>query len=214
MIDMNALRQFGDPSSENVLIQLGDGHDMDLMEREAAAVRELSGGTDWSILAVPVIDWNGDLTPWPAGPVFGKQGFGAGAPATLRELLACPMPGRRRFLCGYSLAGLFALWAVYQTDFFAGTAAVSPSVWYPGWLGYVEEHRVLTPAVYLSLGDREEKTKNPTMAAVGGAIRRQHALLSSAGVRTVLEWNPGNHFVDSEKRLAKGIAWLFRNAGG
>ena len=60
------------------------------------------------------------------------------------------MPGRRRFLCGYSLAGLFALWAVYQTDFFAGTAAVSPSVWYPGWLGYAEEHRALTPAVYLS----------------------------------------------------------------
>ena len=28
------------------------------------------------------------------------------------------------------------------------------------------------------------------------------------GVNTILEWNAGNHFVDSEKRMAKGFSWL------
>ena len=25
---------------------------------------------------------------------------------------------------------------------------------------------------------------------------------------TILEWNPGNHFIDSEKRTAKGFVWV------
>ena len=64
--------------------------------------------------------------------------------------------------------------------------------------------------VYLSLGDREEKTRNPVMATVGNRIRSQFALLkASEGVKACkLEWNKGNHFRDSEVRTAKGIVWL------
>jgi hypothetical protein len=40
------------------------------------------------------------------------------------------------------------------------------------------------------------------------AIRKMHELLLSQGIDTVLEWNPGNHFVDSEKRMVKGFVWL------
>ena len=46
------------------------------------------------------------------------------------------------------------------------------------------------------------------MAQVGEAIREQETILSRQGVNTILEWNVGNHFVDSEKRMAKGFAWL------
>ena len=46
------------------------------------------------------------------------------------------------------------------------------------------------------------------MASVGDAVRAQHALLLSAGIRTALEWNPGSHFVDSDLRMARGIAWM------
>jgi hypothetical protein len=46
------------------------------------------------------------------------------------------------------------------------------------------------------------------MAQVGNAIRKQHELLLAQAVNTILEWNPGNHFVDFEKRMAKGFAWL------
>ena len=106
---------------------------------------------------------------------------------------------------GYSLAGLFALWAAYETDIFDACAAASPSVWFPGWISYARTNVVKTDAVYLSLGDKEEKTKNQDMASVGNCIREQAEIIS--GINSTLEWNPGNHFVDSEKRMAKGFVW-------
>ena len=39
-------------------------------------------------------------------------------------------------LGGYSLAGLFALWASTQMGLFYGIAATSPSVWFPGWMEF------------------------------------------------------------------------------
>lgn len=116
--------------------------------------------------------------------------------------------GRKLYLGGYSLAGLFALWAAYRTDCFDGIAAASPSVWFPGFTEYMKEHAIRTPAVYLSLGDREEKTRNPVMAEVGNAIREGYALLSDAGKDCILEWNKGNHFKEPDLRTAKAFAWL------
>lgn len=208
---------FGEPSARYMFLQPVDGHDLELMEREAAALRELSGCEGWCIAALPVEDWFRDLTPWEAAPVFGRQPFGEGAARTLRELTdtvipgieaSCPAAERDFLLGGYSLAGFFSLWAAYQTDRFAGIAAVSPSVWYPGWIAYAEEHGIHIPRVYLSLGDREEKARNPVMATVGDAIRTQHRLLSESGISCRLDWNPGNHFADSDRRTARGFAWL------
>ena len=62
--------------------------------------------------------------------------------------------------------------------------------------------------VYLSLGDKEEKTRNRTMARVGDAIRDQYQVLTRAGIKCTLEWNPGNHFRDSGKRTGRGLSWL------
>ena len=163
-----------------------------------------------------VEDWNSELTPWPSPPVFGKQPFGDQAKDTLdyilHELLPAlpPLmgPATHCLLGGYSLAGLFALWAAYQTSHFEGIAAASPSVWYPGWTQYAADHTPHAPSIYLSLGDKEEKTRNPIMAQVGNAIRQQHTLLTRQGITTHLEWNPGNHFIDSERRMAKAFAWL------
>ena len=65
-------------------------------------------------------------------------------------------------------------------------------------------------AVYLSIGDREEKTRNPVMATVGDRIREAHALLKAQGIHTALEWNPGNHFKDADIRTAKAFAWVMK----
>ncbi len=208
MLLTNEIRLYGSEASGNLFVQPVDGHDMELMASEAEHVRRLSGSEDFCILAVPVSDWDRDLTPWSADPVFGKRSFGDGAPVSLRQLEEAGLLSRRCCLCGYSLAGLFALWAAYQTDALSGAAAVSPSLWYPGWIAYAEKTPVRSPAVYLSLGDREERSRNPVMASVGDAVRAQHALLLSAGIRTALEWNPGSHFVDSDLRMARGIAWM------
>ncbi|MDY6333814.1 MAG: esterase, partial [Lachnospiraceae bacterium] len=115
------------------------------------------------------------------------------------------------YIGGYSLAGLFALWAVYQTDAFAGAAAASPSVWFPGFTDWMKERRPECGTVYLSLGDREERTRNPVMATVGDHIRAAYALLQEQGVDCTLEWNSGNHFRDNDIRTAKAFAWLIRH---
>ncbi len=41
-----------------------------------------------------------------------------------------------RGIAGYSLAGLFALWAVYQTGLFDRAASVSGSLWFDGFLTF------------------------------------------------------------------------------
>ena len=117
-------------------------------------------------------------------------------------------PGRRVYLGGYSLAGLFALWAGYQTDRFDGIAAASPSVWFPDFTQYMRDNRMQVGRVYLSLGDREERTKNPVMSRVGEAIREALAVLEGEGIDCILEWNKGNHFKDADLRTAKAFAWL------
>ena len=65
----------------------------------------------------------------------------------------------------------------------------------------------MADSVYLSLGDKEEKARNPVMASVGVKIKEAHDLLSQEGIQTTLEWNPGNHFRDSDIRTAKAFAW-------
>ena len=183
---------------------------------EPALSERLRGLTKagYALSIVPVTDWNRDLSPWPAPAVFGSDAFGGGAEATLRELLKLCADGDKTYILGgYSLAGLFALWAAYRTDRFAAVAAASPSVWFPGFTEFAESGAILCRYVYLSLGDKEEKTRNPVMATVGDRIRGLHAALGSKGVSCVLEWNAGNHFKDADIRTAKAFARTLNAAG-
>lgn len=198
---------YGDPGAPTVLIQMVDDHDLEGIESEVSEIRKLTD-KKFYLIAMKVQNWNTDLSPWNAPAVFGKEAFGAGAADTIEEVLKlCADQKKIYIIGGYSLAGLFALWAVYQTDVFAAVAAASPSVWFPGFIEYMKEHRPQAASVYLSLGDKEEKTRNPVMAAVGSRIREAHELLRGQGVDTVLEWNPGNHFRDADIRTAKAFAW-------
>lgn len=172
--------------------------------------------------AFKVDDWNADLSPWEAPPVFGNEAFGGGAEATLRcvtdKLLPELIPqlncgqDAEIYIGGYSLAGFFALWAAYQTNMFRGVAAASPSVWFPGWIDYAGSNAIRTGRVYLSLGDKEEKTRNPVMRTVGDNIRRQYEMLQGDAhcEECTLEMNQGNHFKEPDIRTAKGFAWLLK----
>ena len=209
---------FFHPAASCLLIQPVDEHELEHLQKEVEMMEALTD-KPFSFVAFRIEDWNEELTPWAAPPAFGRVPFGDGARQTLTFVTDSLLPavqGRgldvsRCLLGGYSLAGLFALWAGYQCERFQGIVAVSPSVWYPGWIEYVATRKAFAKAVYLSLGDKEERARNAVMAQVGKAIRRQHELLSAQTVDTILEWNPGNHFVDSEKRMAKGFAWTVNN---
>ena len=147
---------------------------------------------------------------------FGDGEFGGKAEETLKELIDiinAEVLQRRDisevtlYIGGYSLAGLFALWTAYQTDVFKGVAAASPSVWFPGIKEYIAQKDIKTSAVYLSLGDKESRTKNKTMARVGNSIQDIYIMLS-AKVDAIFEWNEGNHFMDPDLRMAKAFTWV------
>ncbi len=204
------MKAYGNTNSQIVLLQPVDEHDLDTIEEEIKEIEKYVQ-TSFQVIAYPIKNWNHELSPWEAPAVFGKEGFGAGANKTLQEMLKCCEDKSKTYILGgYSLAGLFALWAAYQTDAFTAIAAASPSVWFPGYIDYMKSHKFLAKATYLSLGDREEKTKNPTMSQVGTCIREAHEILTQSNTQATLEWNPGNHFKDPELRTAKAFAWAIQ----
>ena len=170
-----------------------------------------------SLLAFPAEDWDRDLTPWRAPGLRGKDPeFGGEAAAFLEALLramaeaeaALPEKPETKLLMGYSLGGLFALWAGTRTDAFPLLASVSGSLWYDGWCGYLAERPCRAGKVYLSLGEKEPKARNPRMARVGECTEKTAELLRAAGTETALEWNPGGHFNEPETRMAKAARVL------
>ena len=140
------------------------------MESEVTAIAQ--SAHHFLFAAIPVENWNDALSPWEAPAVWGKQGFGGKAADTLRFLMEQVIPTLKRqfrlpedikiILGGYSLAGLFALWASTQANLFCGIAAASPSVWFPGWMEFEQQHPMQAQHVYLSLVTRKSTRKTPS----------------------------------------------------
>jgi hypothetical protein len=194
---------------EWVIIQPVDDHDLQGLDEEVALLGNHSS-TTFTLVAFRIRNWNVELSPWKAPAVFGREDFGEGASNTLcyvLDELVTRFKGNRYCLGGYSLAGLFALWSGYQTDVFSSIVGASPSVWFPKWIEYADRHQMKANRVYLSLGDKEPKARNPIMARVGECIERMHKLLDC---EKMVEWNEGNHFKDNAIRTAKGLAWAIR----
>ena len=191
--------------------------------------------------------WEESFSPWCAPRVFAKgPNFGDGAQKTLDTLINQVIPWTEseltdppayRVLVGYSLAGLFSLWAgvtqasVSQsstpqevargcqpddtpTTTFQRIGAVSGSFWFPGLLEYVDQQLSggvvdLTHA-YLSLGDREARTPNPQIMHVRENAELLASKLESAGITSTFELNRGNHFQNVEGRMQKALDWLVK----
>lgn len=204
---------YGGEAPQAVLIQPCDDRELESVHQEYELIAKDSAV---ALIAFKVDDWNCDLCPWTAPPVFGKEPFGDNADKTLAFITEGLVPYIRAkisgsagvMLGGYSLAGLFSLWSAYQTDIFAGVAAVSPSVWFDGWMDFARAGEIKTDYVYLSLGDKEHKTRNERMKTIADRIREQFEILREKNVETVLEWNEGNHFQNVGIRTAKGFRWL------
>ena len=213
-------RIYGEPHAEHLLLQMTGEHELQGIDHEVTVIAQSS----WNFLfaAIPVENWNDALSPWEAPAVRGKQGFGGNAADTLRFLTEQVMPTLKQqfnlpenvkiILGGYSLAGLFALWASTQTNLFYGVAAASPSVWFPGWMEFEQQHPTQTQHIYLSLGDKEERTKNAVMAVVGNNIRTLHSRLAERSTDCTLEWNSGGHFKDADLRTARAFQWAMEES--
>lgn len=178
------------------------------------------GDAAFTLVAFRSSDWNGDFSPWAASAIFGKDDFAGNGQNTLRWLTEECIPAvegkaaHERVLVGYSLSGLFALWAGIESEMFkGGIACCSGSLWFPGWMEFIQNKTCHARSVYLSLGQSEEKTKNKVMAAVGNNTRQTYDWLCQQG-EAVLEWNKGGHFNEPYLRVAKGIAWLIKQNKG
>ena len=213
-------RIYGADCAEYLLLQMTDEHELQRMDNEVAAIAQ-GAAHPFLFAAIPVESWNDELSPWKSPAVWGKESFGGNAAGTLRFLTEQAIPTLKKqfalpenvriILGGYSLAGLFALWASTQTALFSGVAAASPSVWFPGWMEFEQQHPIQAQCIYLSLGDREERTKNATMAAVGDNIRALHRELVERGKNCTLEWNNGGHFKDADLRTARAFRWAMED---
>ena len=171
----------------------------------------------FNLVSVSGLEWNRDLSPWPADSVMTEDdGFAGGADAYLAFLTDEIVPyaesllgGGDRIVAGYSMAGLFAIYAPYATDAFSACVSASGSLWYPGFTEFAETHdfRRRPRSVYMSVGTKEHRTPNPVMRRVNDCTARIRDMLVAGGTEAVFELNPGNHFRDGDLRLAKGIAW-------
>ena len=180
------------------------------------------GCPDFCLVVIGGIEWEKDLSPWPAERLFADSAnFSGGADAYLKELEESIVPYlekkreskiQRLYLAGYSLAGLFALYSGYHWHSLDGIVCASGSLWYPNFLEYAGKKQLQgkIKAVYFSLGNREAKTKHPLMCQVAEYTQYMYALLEKQGVKTRFEWNKGGHFKACSQRVAKGICWILQ----
>ncbi len=182
-------------------------------------LKKLTTG-DFSFAAVRIINWNMDMSPWKAAPVFKRdETFMGGADVYLDKLTEAILPAviskigcepAYITLAGYSLAGLFAVYAMYRTPAFSRIVSASGSMWYPGFMEFSKTCELSSKPekLYFSLGDKESRTRNKVMEPVERNTCELYKYYRSLGIDTVFELNPGNHFQNSAGRLAKGIAWV------
>jgi len=157
------------------------------------------------------------MVPWDSPAAFkNSESFTGGANKYLRLLVEEIIPEAEkglngapqwRGIAGYSLAGLFAVYAVCQIDVFSRVGSISGSLWFPGIKEYIFSH---TPKrqpdyMYFSLGDRESKTRNPVLKTVQQNTEDIQVFYWGKGVDTVFQLNPGNHFVHGVERTVAGI---------
>lgn len=205
--------------AEDCLIQLVGRYDVDTVEEEYQMLLNNAKKIPFHFVAVCVEAPFKECSPWKVELDNPKMQFMDGARKTLTFLQEKLIPfldkefennKLKYILGGYSFLGLFALWAGYESNAFVGISGVSPSVWFPGWSEYIREKRVQAEFVYLSLGVKEKKTRNPHMRCIAENIKEQEqALVERIGRENCqLAWNSGNHFTEITKRKAWGFEWL------
>jgi len=177
------------------------------------------------LLAAEPRDWNDEFSPWPAPALSVKdEAFGGHAEAylkflgeTVKPLIDADYRTRREpentAIVGYSLGGLAALYAIYTCTAFGRFASLSGSLWYDGWVGFMESGTPLSAVsrVYISLGRGEEHSRNPRMAQVGECTRRTVEALKRqlpGSGDLLFRLNEGGHFTDIAGRHELALVWL------
>ena len=181
---------------------------------------QAAGCPSFTLVAISDLDWNHDMVPWDSPPAFrnAKPCTGGGddyLQILVEEIIPTAEKGINgvpswRGIAGYSLAGLFALYAIYRTDLFSWVGSISGSLWFPGIKEYIFSHepKRWPDCMYFSLGDKENKTRNRVLRNVRQNTEEIHAFYRGKGIDTAFQLNPGNHYNQVVERTVDGLCWL------
>lgn len=177
-----------------------------------------------SMVVIDGVNWNDDLTPWPAEGVFKKaKSFKGQAASFLDRLTNVMIPeiekemeveATERTILGVSLSGLFAVWAAFNTDAFTNVISISGSLWFDGFVDWMNEN-TLSPQVQkvcMLLGEKEKNAKDRRMATVEErtvAAARIMEAKTDAGI--CFELVEGTHFSPVMPRLERAFDSIWRS---
>ena len=168
-----------------------------------------------NIVAISGMIWNDDLTPWKAPALNPKEeDFKGRAKNFLSSLLSdlfinteqsLRLNHPKRHLIGISLSGLFALWASTETNKFNSVASISGSLWYDGFVEWFKEQELHADRYFLSLGNKEVKSKNERLASVESCTEATLQIIRDKNKEITFITDEGNHFDFFRERLEKAI---------
>ena len=185
-------------------------------------LKELTEKYGVSFVVIENINWNDDMTPWPAEGVFKKaKPFGGQAASFLDKLTNEIIPeiektlsveDAERTIMGVSLSGLFAVWACFNTNAFTNIINISGSLWYDGFTEWMKEQ---TPSpclkkVCMLLGEKEKNAKDKRMATVEERTHTAAEILkSNSQADVIFELVEGTHFSPILPRLEQAFEAVY-----
>lgn len=193
-----------------------------IRENLDVGLKELSEKYGVSIIVIPDVNWNDDMTPWATEGVFKKaKPFGGQAASFLDKLTNEIIPetektlsveDAERTIMGVSLSGLFAVWVGFNTDAFTNIISISGSLWYDGFVEWMEKQ---TPSpclkkVCMLLGEKEKNAKDKRMATVEERTRAAAKILkSNSQADVIFELVEGTHFSPILPRLERAFEVMY-----
>lgn len=179
---------------------------------------------EFILIAISGLEWNNEMTPWYAKKLNEKDNSFLGkADEYIKILESNIIPIIKDYIenilkvtidfwaiAGYSLGGLFAIYSIYKTNLFSRIVSASGSFWFPKFIEFVKENKIITNVekIYFSLGNKESKVKNKVLSTVENNTKKLVKLYKDKGIKVLYEVNEGNHFQNIELRIAKGIIWI------
>ena len=171
---------------------------------------------DAVFVSIKVEDWNRYLSPYRAENPFRKGDYFSGDADTLLSSIIndlIPMVENKekkgeRYLLGYSMGGLFSLYAASLSNAWKGVGSVSGSLWYINFDEYISSHPLLTEKVYLSLGRKEKESRNKVLKTVEEKTNIIYETIKSEGIECTFRLQEGGHFQDEEKRIRDAVSYL------
>lgn len=116
-------------------------------------------------------------------------------------------------ILGYSLGGLFSLYAVTKTTCFDKVVSMSGSFWYKDWIEYLKKSNIDRKiSVYLNCGKKEGSFKDGLAKGNYGFTYLTYEFLLEKNLKeVVLELDNKNHLNYVAERFIKAFKWIMQN---